>query len=106
MQLPFHAGQTATSIVKMQGELRHEEHIVISQRDYDAFLSKYPVVATHLAAMLITRTPLFIGYRPTDPDCRSIRTVIRARLGASERVSYVIQFDASPEALDDALAPC
>ena len=103
LQLPFHAGQTATSIVKMHGDLRHEEHIVISQRDYDEFLSKYPVVATHLSAMLITRTPLFVGYSLTDPDFLSIRAVIRARLGAFERMSYVVQFDASPADVEAAL---
>jgi hypothetical protein len=103
LQLPFHAGQTATSIVKMHGDLRHEEHIVISQRDYDDFLTKYPVVATHLSAMLITRTPLFVGYNLTDPDFLSIRAVIRARLGAFERMSYVVQFNASSTEIGAAL---
>jgi nucleoside 2-deoxyribosyltransferase len=103
LQLPFHAGQTATSIVKMHGDLRHEEHIVISQRDYDEFLVKYPVVATHLSAMLITRTPLFIGYSLTDPDFLSIRAVVRARLGAFERMSYILQFDAAPSEVESAL---
>ncbi|MDH5740924.1 MAG: SIR2 family protein [Nitrospira sp.] len=103
LQLPFHAGQTATSIVKMHGDLRHEEHIVISQRDYDEFLGRYPVVATHLSAMLITRTPLFVGYSLTDPDFLSIRAVIRARLGAFERMSYVVQFDASLAEIEAAL---
>lgn len=103
LQLPFHAGQTATSIVKMHGDLRHEEHIVVSQGDYDAFLATYPVVATHLSAMLITRTPLFIGYSLTDPDFLSIRAVIRARLGAFERMSYVVQFDATASEVEAAL---
>jgi SIR2-like domain len=93
LQLPFHAGQTATSIVKMHGDLRHEEHIVLTRKDYDQFLDAYPVVATHLSAMLITRTPLFIGYSLTDPDFLSIKEVVRARLGKFERMSYVIQFD-------------
>ncbi len=78
-QLPFHAGQAAASIVKMHGDLRHEEHIVITQNDYDGFLTRYPVVATHLSAMLITRTPLFIGYSLSDPDFNSIRRVVKDR---------------------------
>jgi hypothetical protein len=103
LQLPFHAGQTATSIVKMHGDLRHEEHLVITKRDYDSFLTSYPVIATHLSAMLITRTPLFIGYSLTDPDFLSIRAVVRARLGQFERMSYVVQFDASIEDIHSAL---
>ena len=103
LQLPFHAGKTAASIVKMHGDLRHEEHIVVTERDYNEFLTKYPVIATHLAAMLITRTPLFIGYSITDPDFLSIRAVVRARLGSFERMPYVVQFDATSDEVDAAL---
>ena len=67
LQLPFHAGQIASSIIKMHGDLRHEEHIVVTKNDYDTFMERYPVVATHLSAMLITRTPLFLGYSLSDP---------------------------------------
>lgn len=103
LQLPFHAGQIASSIVKMHGDLRHEEHIIITQRDYDSFMDRYPVVATHLAAMLITRTPLFIGYSLTDPDFEQIRKVVRSRLGVFERMAYVIQFDVAQEDIEGAL---
>lgn len=104
LQLPFHAGQMASNIVKLHGDLRHEEHIIVTQRDYDGFLQKYPVIATHLSAMLITRTPLFIGYSLSDPDFLQIRTVIRSRLGNFERMAYVVQFDASEEEIENALA--
>jgi len=102
--MPFHAGQMASNIVKLHGDLRHEEHIIVTQRDYDGFLQKYPVIATHLSAMLITRTPLFIGYRLSDPDFLQIRSVIRSRLGNFERMAYVVQFDASEEEIESALA--
>jgi|CZKJ01.1.fsa_nt_gi hypothetical protein len=103
LQLPFHAGQAASTIIKMHGDLRHEEHIVVTRNDYDTFLEKYPVIATHLSAMLITRTPLFIGYSLTDPDFGNIRRVVRSRLGAFERMAYVIQFDVSNEKVEEAL---
>jgi hypothetical protein len=103
LQLPFHAGQIASSIVKMHGDIRHEEHIVITKSDYDSFMSRYPVVATHLSAMLITRTPLFLGYSLSDPDFQNIRKIVRSRLGAFERMSYVIQFDTTPDKVEQAL---
>ena len=53
--------------------------------------------------MLITRTPLFIGYSLTDPDFLSIRDVVRSRLGQFERMSYVIQIGATAEAVENAL---
>ena len=93
LQLPFHGGPLTTNIVKMHGDLRHEEHIVINKDDYDSFLEKYPVISTHLSAMLITRTALFVGYSLTDPDFNQIREVVRSRLGRFQRMSYVIQFN-------------
>ena len=103
LQLPFHAGQAASTIIKMHGDLRHEEHIIVTQNDYDHFLERYPVVATHLSAMLITRTPLFLGYSLSDPDFQNIRNVVRSRLGAFERMAYVVQFDVLPEQKEQAL---
>ena len=93
LQLPFHGGPLTTNIVKMHGDLRHEEHIVLNRDDYDSFLDKYPVISTHLSAMLITRTALFVGYSLTDPDFNQIREVVRSRLGRFQRMSYIIQFN-------------
>lgn len=104
LQMPFHAGQMASNIVKLHGDLRHEEHIIVTQKDYDEFLPRYPVIATHLSAMLITRTPLFIGYSLSDPDFLQIRNVVRSRLGNFERMAYVIQFDIPEEDIEVALA--
>jgi hypothetical protein len=103
LQMPFHAGQMASNIVKFHGDLRHEEHIIVTQKDYNEFLKRYPVIATHLSAMLITRTPLFIGYSLSDPDFLQIRSVVRSRLGDFERMAYVIQFDTPKRAIESAL---
>lgn len=103
LQLPFHAGQIASSIVKMHGDLRHEEHFIVTQRDYDSYMERYPVIATHLSAMLITRTPMFLGYSLSDPDFENIRKIVRSRLGVFERMAYVIQFDVEPKAVEAAL---
>ena len=93
LQMPFHGGPLTTNIVKMHGDLRHEEHMIITQEDYDKFLTKYPVISTHLSAMLITRTALFVGYSLADPDFQHIREVVRSRLGRFERMSYLLQFN-------------
>ena len=95
LQLPFHAGLFATNLVKMHGDIRHEEHFVITRNDYDSFLDTYPVVATHLSAMLIVRTAFFLGYSRTDYDFLQIQSVIKSRLGKFQRMPYIVQFDAS-----------
>jgi hypothetical protein len=91
-QLPFHGGPTTTNIIKMHGDLKHQEHLILTQADYEGFIENYPIIATHLSAMLITRTPIFIGYSLNDPDFNSIREIIRSRLGKFEPMSYIIQF--------------
>ena len=104
LQMPFHGGRLTTSVVKMHGDLRHEEHIIITKDDYRRFLRDYPVIATHLSAMLITKTPLFVGYSLSDPDFQHIRQVVRSRLGKFERMAYVIQFNVLAEEYEGRLS--
>ena len=53
--------------------------------------------------MLITRTPLFIGYSLSDPDFLHIRDVVRSRLGKFRRMAYIVQFDQSLEEIEKQL---
>ncbi len=103
LQIPFHGGPLTINIVKMHGDLRHEEHMIITKDDYDGYLEKYPVISTHLSAMLITRTALFIGYSLSDPDFNHIREVVRSRLGKFQRMSYIIQFNQSNKKITEML---
>ncbi len=100
LQMPFFGGKLLTNIVKMHGDLEHEEHLIISKGDYTNYLDNYPVIATHLSSLLITRTPLFIGYSLTDPDFINIRDIVKSRLGKFERMSYVLQFDSAQEEIE------
>jgi len=103
LQLPFHGGALSANIVKMHGDLRHEEHVIITQEDYDLFLDRYPVIATHLSAMLITRTAFFIGYSLADPDFANVQRIVRSRLGKFQRMSYIVQFDQSEQTIEKRL---
>jgi hypothetical protein len=100
LQMPFHGGvQTTTegkltaTVVKMHGDIRHEEHITVTKQDYDRYLDRYPLIATHLSAMLITRTPLFIGYSRTDQDFQQIYRVVQSRLNKFRRLPYLVAFN-------------
>lgn len=103
LQMPFHGGPLVTTIVKMHGDLRHEEHVIVTTEDYAKYLDEYPVIATHLSAQLITRTALFVGYGLSDPDFLNIRRVVKSRLGKFERMAYVIAFDSPPEEIEKEL---
>jgi len=104
LQMPFHGGPLTTTVIKMHGDLRHEEHIIVTTEDYDRYLENYPMIATHLSAQLITRTALYIGYSLSDPDFLNIRKVVKSRLGKFERMAYVIAFDNDPSEIEEKLA--
>jgi len=84
------------TILKLHGDLHHPNKLVVTEEDYDRFLSKNPMLATYLANLLITRTPLFIGYSLDDTDFRQIWQVIKDRLGSLRRQAYVLKIDCSP----------
>ena len=102
--MPFHGGPLTTTVIKMHGDLRHEEHIIVTVEDYERYLTDYPMIATHLSAQLITRTALYIGYSLSDPDFVNIRKVVKSRLGKFERMAYVIAFDNDPSEIEEKLA--
>jgi hypothetical protein len=102
--MPFHGGPLTTSIVKMHGDLRHEEHVIVTREDYERYLDTYPVIATHFSALLITKTAIFIGYSLSDPDFQHVRQVVRSRLGKFERMAYVLEFKGADEPVTDRLA--
>ena len=102
-QMSFHGGPLIANIVKMHGDLRHEEHIIVTEEDFNRYLENYPVIATHLSAMLIIRTGLFLGYSLSDPNFQHIKKVVRSRIGKFERMAYIVQFDASSSDIEEML---
>jgi hypothetical protein len=53
---------TPTRIIKIHGDFNNPDKMVITEDDYDLFLSRNPLLSTFISNLLITRTPLFIGY--------------------------------------------
>lgn len=84
---------SATMLLKFHGDLHHPNRLVLTEEDYDSFLDKFPLIATYLANLLITRTPVLIGYSLDDPDFRQIWQVVSNRLGKVRRFAYAILID-------------
>lgn len=95
-QLSISNSNDGITILKLHGDLHHPNRLVVTEEDYDRFLNKNPLFATYLANLLITRTPLFIGYSLDDTDFRQIWQVIKDRLGNLRRQAYVLKVDCSP----------
>ncbi len=95
-QLSISNTSDGITILKLHGDLHHPNKLVVTEEDYDRFLTRNPMLATYLANLLITRTLLFIGYSLDDTDFRQIWQVIKDRLGSLRRQAYVLKIDCSP----------
>jgi hypothetical protein len=93
-QLAVGDPQAGVRLLKLHGDLHHPNRLVVTEEDYDAFLSNLPLLATHLASLLIDHTAFFIGYSLDDPDFRQIWQVVKERLGVLRRPAYVLQVGA------------
>ncbi|HEY1266154.1 MAG TPA: SIR2 family protein [Candidatus Binatia bacterium] len=95
-QLSVNLDKSGTGLLKLHGDLNHPTRLVVTEADYDSFLERFPLLATFLANLLITRTAVLIGYSLDDPDFRQIWQVVGERLGRSRRIAYVIMVGAKP----------
>lgn len=94
-QLSINTGNDGPILLKIHGDLHHPNRLVATEEDYDRFISSNPMLSTYLANLLITRTPLFIGYSLDDADFRQIWQLIKDRLGNLRRQAYVIKVNCS-----------
>jgi hypothetical protein len=95
-QLSINFRDPCVSLLKLHGDLRHPARLIATETDYDQFLNKYPLLATYLANLLITRTAVLVGYSFDDPDFRQVWQIIGERLGKSRRTAYAIAVGAKP----------
>lgn len=84
-----------TTILKLHGDFDNPKDMVITENDYDTFVSKNPLLCTYIANLLITRTPLLIGYSLNDPDLRMLWNIIGSRLRSLRRTGYAIMCSAT-----------
>lgn len=84
-----------TTILKLHGDFNDPNSMVITETDYDLFINKNPLLCTYIANLLITRTPLLIGYSLNDPDIRMLWSIIGSRLNTLRRTGYAIMCNAS-----------
>ena len=95
-QLSIKLPSSHIALFKLHGDLNDPDRLVATEEDYDVFLERYPVIATYLANLLITRTPVLIGYSLDDPDFRQVWQVVGERLGEMRRPAYALCVGASP----------
>ena len=89
-QLSLNYSRNLPLILKIHGDFNHHESMVITEEDYDLYLTKHPLFSTYISSLLIRKTPLLIGYSLDDPDFRQLLQIIKFRLGKFRRIVYCI----------------
>jgi len=92
-QLSVTTERRSVTLLKLHGDLDHPERMIVTEEDYDAFLSRNPLLATYLANLLISHTPVFIGFSLEDADFRQLWQLIGDRLGRLRRAAYALIID-------------
>ena len=71
-------------VVKLHGDARHPDEIVLCRDDYDEFFERRPAMALLLEGLLLNQTFFFLGYGLRDPNFRQVFSRI-ARMLATRR---------------------
>jgi hypothetical protein len=95
-QLSVNRSKSSVALLKLHGDLNHPSRLVVTEHDYDSFLSRFPLLVTFITNLMMTRTAVLIGYSFDDPDLRQIWQIIGDQLGSSRRVAYSIMAGAEP----------
>lgn len=85
------------ALLKIHGDLHHPSKMVLTEEDYDSFLSAKPLWATYLGNLMISKTLLFIGYSLDDPDMRQVWQIVKDRLGSLRKYAYTIRVNSDPQ---------
>lgn len=88
--LSVHPPEDATILLKLHGDLNQPDSLVVTEDDYDDFLTKKPMTITVLTNHLVRNTPLFIGYSARDYDFRLVWRLVKKQLEKLTRSAYVI----------------
>lgn len=85
----------STKLVKLHGDFNNPDKMVITEDNYDLFLSNNMLLSTYISNLFITKTMFLVGYSFDDYDIRNIWQIISNRLGNFKRIAYCVLVDAS-----------
>ncbi len=77
-------------VVKLHGDARRAEGMVLCRDDYESFFRQRPALAVLLEALLLNQTFLFVGYGLKDPNFRQIHSRIAAILEEAKRQAFAL----------------
>lgn len=98
-QLAVNVTSEGIKLFKFHGDFNHPEDIIVTEKDYDAFISRFPLKRTNLAYLLTAFTPFFVGYSIDDYDFRTVLRFVTETINGFQRLRYTVQVGASPQTI-------
>jgi LuxR family glucitol operon transcriptional activator len=93
--------ESKVQVIKLHGDLRDPDSIVITAEDYEDYFHSHSALADLVKAELQTRTVLFLGYSFNDIDLRMILARVSRESRKFRRNLFTIQFDPPELAVRD-----
>lgn len=82
--------EARVTLIKIMGDIREPESLVITEDDVDRFIRKLPTVSDLIRAFLATKTLIFIGYDLNSRHFRRFLLQVADDLGEFRRQSHAI----------------
>ena len=95
--LSVNPSENEVKIVKVHGDFSDPDRMIITKEDYDQYFENNPLFATHISCLLMSRTPLLIGYSFNDFNLLTIWEIIGRRLGKMRRQAYALRLNLTKE---------
>ena len=99
-QVAKYGSKQNLKILKMHGDLDHPQELVITDKDYSSYHEKKKALELFLFSLLMTRTPLYIGFSLEDPNFLKIKEKVDSTMGEAGRKGYVVLFDPSTRQIE------
>jgi hypothetical protein len=78
------------TVYKMYGDIANPDEVIICKEDYEKYARRHPVFQNQLAADLVTKTFLFLGFTFTDPHLDYMLGHLRTLLEDSKREHFAV----------------
>lgn len=83
------------TLLKIHGDVSRPDKMILTEKDFDTFLMRNPLMGTVVASHFAQRSAVRIGYSLSDPDLRQLLAIVSERLGRGARAIYSIEVDPS-----------
>jgi len=93
--------ESQLNLVRLHGALDQPTSLVITSRDFNALYKNMPPCVRQLFSMLSTRTFLFVGYSPSDPDFVRLYSELTSAEDMHRRASYIVITTSDPLLIED-----